>query len=317
MLKKVVIGLVFLMLLLQLSLLFAKAWWFLELLTHYYVYYAWLSLFLVLLSLFSQSWKASLVFSILLSISLGHLNPYLSFQKSLTHAAIHEEAENQLRSIKILSLNFHYKNHNFNEFSVLIEKENPDLFIIHEAGEQWKEGLQRFVSDYPYYYLTKDTGIHGTFMASKVPGTFLEIPLGSIFALEFNLEQSKSIDGLTVLGVHPFAPLSKLEAEQRNAQLKALTTYAQGKTQRNENLVVMGDFNASPWSPYVQDFLQESGLVDTRLGHGILPTWHAHNALLKLPIDLAFLTSELNILNFSVGPSVHSDHKPIVLELTL
>lgn len=317
MLKKVLTGMGFMALSLQFSLFFAKAWWFLELFTHYYVYYAWLSLFLLLFSLFSQSWKTCLVFSVLLSISLGHLSPYLSFQKPIVSATINEEYASPTESIKILSLNFHYKNHNFDAFVEFLQKENPDLFVIHEAGKQWKEGLQRFVSVYPYYYLTEDTGIHGTFMASKVPGTFSEIPLGTTFALEFNLETFKENESLTVLGVHPSAPLSSWEAKQRNAQLEVLTVYVQGKGKRNENLVVMGDFNATPWSPYIKDFSRESKLVDVRRGRGIFPTWHAHNPLFQLPIDLAFLSQELDILNFYSGSSLDSDHRPIVLELSL
>lgn len=283
---------------LQIGLSLAKEWWFLELFVHYAHYYAALAALCTGLALITKHWKLALFFLSFLSIHLGTLNSYLTLQS-------HPIA---LPSLTLLSSNFYYTNQNFAELTPILLEENPDLFMIHEAGPQWTSGIELFRSDYPYIGISNELGVHGIAMASRIPGSFKEIPLGTEFGFEF-IPDDKSY---RILGVHPAAPLTSVWADERNTQFADLVTYMHSS---NLPTVIMGDFNSTPWSPYFTDLMQNAALTDARIGFGLIPTWHSHNPLFKIPIDHALLSEGWEVIDFHRTESIAADHFPIVVEL--
>lgn len=291
--------------LVELFVFLGKTWWFFELFTHYSAYYALLASLELLAFLLYKNWRLALLAATLLAINLGTLSPYFHSETALQA----QYAQNTPSEKRILALNFYYENTHFEEFAELLAQENPDIFVIHEAGEQWREGMLLFQEEYPYFYLTQKTGVHGILIASKTPGLFQEIPLGHEVGLLFTPQEGS----LHILGVHPLAPITQAYAKERNLQLQDLANYVNGKT----HTLVIGDFNATPWSPYVKELLKETGLIDSRLNRGLIPTWHAHSIVFHLPIDLALLTPDLAVNNFYASKALYSDHLPIVLELSI
>ncbi len=283
---------------LQLTLFMAEKWWFFELFVHYAHYYALLGTALALLALKSGHHRFALIFLSFVSIHLGTLSPYLS--KTATPS-------NETPALTVLSSNFYYLNSDFGDLKTIVDDEQPDLFMIHEAGPQWNEGITPFATDYPYYDLSQEMGVHGIILASKIPGTFQEIPLGTEFGLEFVPEGGN----YRILGVHPAAPLTAEWAAERNAQFHDLAEYMRSS---EVPTLIMGDFNCTPWSPYLATLMEETGLTDARLGYGIVPTWHAHSPFFKLPIDHA-LVKGWEVLDFHRTDFIDSDHYPIVVEL--
>jgi endonuclease/exonuclease/phosphatase (EEP) superfamily protein YafD len=284
---------------LQLQLFLARDWWFFELFTHYAHYYVLPGLFFALLAIFKRHWKSALFFLVFTSIQLGTLDPYLH-----SFPPLNEPAE-----LTLLASNFYYENAHFEEFTALLNEEQPDLFMIHEAGPQWTDGIENFTADYPYTALTEELGIHGIAMGSQIPGTFKEIPLGTKFGLEFTPEDGS----YHVLAVHPLAPITAPYAAERNQQFKDIATYVLSS---KVPVVVMGDFNCTPWTPYLTDLLENAELRDARVGFGLLPTWNTHSALFKLPIDHALLHGPWEVVDFYAADAIpHSDHRPIVVEL--
>lgn len=285
--------------LLQIILFLAQKWWFFELFTHYAHYYAILVCGLAILALQLKRFPALLLLVTFLSMQLGTLTPYLT---------VSPPSSSQSKQLTILASNFYYENTDFNELLRIIKDESPDLFMIHEAGPQWKSGIKLFEELYPYVGFTQSFGVPGIVMASTKPGTFTEIPLGTHSGLEFIPEDGS----YRILGVHPAAPLSSEWAAERNAQFKDLTL-----TMKSSSLptLIMGDFNATPWSPYFTQMLEEAGLKDARIGFGLIPTWHAHQAFFKLPIDHALVSDPWEVLDFYKAESIASDHYPIVVKL--
>lgn len=289
------IGLAFL----QVMIFLAQKWWFFELFTHYTHYYALLACGIALLAFQLKRFPALLLVVTFLSMQLGVLNPYLSVSKS---------ASSETPQLTVLASNFYYENTDFEELLRLVKEESPDLFMIHEAGPAWTSGIEIFKELYPYVGLTDYLGVQGIVMGSTSPGTFTEIPLGTHSGLEFIPEDGS----YRILGVHPAAPLTPQWAEERNAQLQDLTLYMQSSSLPT---LVMGDFNATPWSPYLAEMLSKTNLKDARIGFGLIPTWHAHQAFFKLPIDHALVSDPWEVLDFYRTQSIASDHYPIVVKL--
>lgn len=297
--KKILIILLIFSLFIGLLTRLAELHWFFELFTHYVVYYALLGAVLALLSVFKQMWKTALLFTTLAAINLATFAPYLS-------AAVPSGEPN----FTLLSQNFFFRNEAFDEFYDLLDQENPDLFVIHEAGPQWWNVLGNFADEYPYLTITQETGVHGIVMGSRVPGTYEEIPLGTKFGLLFTPDDQT----FQILAVHPFAPITGAYAAERNAQFADIVSFVKESTVPT---IVVGDFNSTPWSPYFQQLLEESGLSDSRLSFGIVPTWHAHNFLFQLPIDFALVSADILVSDFYSAQKNSADHLPIVLKFKM
>ncbi len=289
------------LLILQLFLILGKTWWFFELFTHYSVYYALITALLILIAIPLKAWKTALVLAVLFSINLASFAPYLQ---------IFPKPAAEEPTLGILSQNFYFTNDNFEEIQFLLDQNDPDIFVIHEAGPQWQNALPKFSADYPTLYLTAETGVNGILVGSKTPGNFEEIPLGGKFGLEF-IPDSQNY---RVLAVHPFAPLSEGYAAERNAQFTDIVSYVKSSSLPT---LVVGDFNSAPWSPSFQELLTNSGLQDTRLGFGLIPTWHAHNFLFQLPIDYVLTNAGFETLSFKRTAKTSADHWGIFAELKL
>lgn len=286
----------------ELFVLLSKSFWFFELFSHYTLYYAVLGSLFAVLALARRHFKTALIWATLVCINIPSFAPYL-----LTAAPLPTPNTQELR---ILSQNFYYKDDDVDAFLAVVHEENPDLILVHEASSLWETAQDKFRNEYPSMALTNETGIHGIFMASKIPGTFEEIPLGNHVGLLFTAEDQR----FQVLGVHPNAPLTPAWAADRNAQFAGISAFAQNST---IPLVVAGDFNCTPWSPYFTTLLADSGLRDSRLGFGLAPTWHAHNPLFWLPIDHALVSPDLQVQNFKTTKAIDSDHRGILLDLSL
>jgi len=297
-------------LLIQSFVLLGKTGWFFELFTHYTLYYAVLGTVILLYAIALQRWKSALLFATLISINLATFAPYiLTTEPSLPLTTATDP------TLSILSQNFYYKNTHFEETATQLATYQPDIFIIHEAGPLWGEHLNEFQTTYPYLQITQETGVHGIVMGSKIPGTFQEIPLGTEVGLEFIPSSAEpSGPSYRLLAVHPQAPVTPAYATERNAQFSDITTYVNSSPLPT---LVVGDFNSTPWSPYFQDLLSDTKLQDTRLGFGIIPTWHAHNFLFQLPIDFVLASSQFQTLDFRSTEKTSSDHRGIFTLLHL
>ena len=104
-----------------------------------------------------------------------------------------------------------------------------------------------------------------------------------------------------------------MRERERDGQLRDAARHAADLGART---VLIGDFNASPWSPIYDNVLEISDMRDSRRGFGVQATWIARfPAFLRIPIDHAFVTPDVEVIDRRVGPYVGSDHRAVVLDL--
>jgi hypothetical protein len=80
-------------------------------------------------------------------------------------------------------------------------------------------------------------------------------------------------------------------------------------------LVVAGDFNTTPYSPYFGDWLDESGLTDSRRGRTLSVSWPATFPWIGIPIDHVAVNDGFSILSHRRLPNFESDHYGLLIEL--
>lgn len=103
-----------------------------------------------------------------------------------------------------------------------------------------------------------------------------------------------------VQGVHPMPPISVEDHRARAALLEQAATQAKA-----EPTIVLGDFNATPWS----SAMPREGLYRAT---PLQPTWNY-----VLPIDHVLASQHWSVIKAGVGPALGSDHRPVWARLAL
>jgi endonuclease/exonuclease/phosphatase (EEP) superfamily protein YafD len=112
-----------------------------------------------------------------------------------------------------------------------------------------------------------------------------------------------------VLAGHPMSPLTPERASQRDAMLAWIADWMQ---ERDEPVVLMGDLNATSWSAPLRRLLDDGDLVDSRVGHGLQPSWPARFGPLGLAIDHVLHSPELTTVDRQLAPPIDSsDHRMV------
>ena len=281
--------------------------WFFELISHFRIQILVGLLATAIILLLGQQWQtaSASLFIILLSVI-----PLIPFYFSSTAVGA---AQNN-NSYRLMALNVYFHSTAYDDVLALIDQTNPDIIILSEFTDAWRDGLRSLTIDYPYTHYVADDW-YGQMIYSRIP-----FVAGSLDYLADEKRPSVvatlDMEGvhLTVVGVHAMPPVSPDHARQRNQKLDSLAQFTQAQT---NPVLIVGDLNITPWSPILRQFLIEANLGDARRGYGLAPTWPAQRPIIGIPIDYILVPPTLKIQNFQRGPYVGSDHYPIMADFSL
>jgi endonuclease/exonuclease/phosphatase (EEP) superfamily protein YafD len=216
---------------------------------------------------------------------------------------------------RALMLNVLHKNNDYESVKTLIGTANPDLFVLVEVTELWEAALQSVEVAYPFVSQPLFDGYKEIVLYSRFPFTVVETPAAP-YPNRSPVVAMVNVAGqrLTVIGAHPQSPERRSGAALRNQQMALMAHVAAGQP---GPVLLLGDLNITPWSPFFHDFLAASGLRNGRQGFGIQPSWPVQRSLLSIPIDHALASPEITIHNFETGPYVGSDHYPIIVDFSI
>ncbi|MGE0044358.1 MAG: endonuclease/exonuclease/phosphatase family protein [Hyphomonadaceae bacterium] len=114
---------------------------------------------------------------------------------------------------------------------------------------------------------------------------------------------------IRIVAAHPRPPLGPGAAEERGAVSMAA---ARAASAGERPALLLGDFNATPWSPLLSD-ITRTGLRRARCGAPFASTWRSPDPIFGLPIDHAFVGEGLGVVSCRVGPGIGSDHRPLLI----
>lgn len=265
---------------------------------------------------FPNTWLSGFLYGfafVLLIYRLVVIFPYSPLKKVTIPWSQHSKG-----SIRILSANVLMTNDDYEGFLQLVEGTNPDLLLMVEADEHWKNAVKKLESKYPYNVLYPLDNTYGMLLYSRLELKNAEIR----FLIEKDVPSIKceialtSGDLIQFYGVHPKppAPGENDTSTPRDAELVII-----GREARNSNLpvIVAGDMNDVAWSHTTRLFMRISGLLDPRMGRGFFNTFHADRSMLRWPLDHVFLSHHFRITKLSRQDNFHSDHFPILIEITV
>ncbi len=288
----------------------APWWWIGDLFSHFRLQYVCLLLPPCLVFAAQRRWAITTVLGAALAVNLFLVAPLLLSPRPQVRDG---------SSLRLMSANVFVGNQNSEAVIQLVRQEQPDLFLAIEVSPRWQRDLEVLQEDYPHVLAARRTqsfGGHDAFgiaLFSREPATMSEVRRVGIEGLpvlvaEFGVNGSP----LTVIGVHPYPPVSRACTAIRNEYLAAAADIAAAI---DGACILLGDLNTTSWSPSFLELLRRSGLRDSRPGFGIQPTWPDGPWLLRIPIDHALVSRELTIADHRIGPSTDSDHRPVIIEI--
>jgi endonuclease/exonuclease/phosphatase (EEP) superfamily protein YafD len=280
--------------------------WPFELFVHFRAQYAAVSLVLVLLLL----WMHRPGYAVLAAaLTVIHVAP--AVRNAL---ADHPAAACAGPSLTVVTANVRYRNEDRRRFLEWLEAQDADLVVVQEVTAAWAAELAR-LDDYPHQSVLVREDPYGIAVLSRWP-------LESTQPVDLAGDGLPSLVGrvevagqhLLLVGLHTHWPVLPGLARARDESLRAAAQLVQAQ---DRPAIVLGDLNLTPYSPAFPRFEDAAGVRDVMDGRRWRPTWQAGFWPLALRIDHVLASSGICVERAEVGPSIGSDHRPVIARLRL
>ncbi|MEI8180452.1 endonuclease/exonuclease/phosphatase family protein [Aestuariivirga sp.] len=212
------------------------------------------------------------------------------------------------RALKVASFNTFWVNQNATAVKAEIERLDADIITLIEMGPGKKPILDQLKGRYPYQFHCYEVDYCNFAVLSKLPFVDAE-SRGKWSGPSFiRVRLGPEAGGLTVFGVHTIRFPHSL------AQFREVTEIARLIERTAGPRLVMGDFNATPFSR-ILGVLQDSANL-TRLTN--LPSWPSEAGLPQIAIDHIFVSPGIRQLEAErIGEPAGSDHYPVTVRIAV
>jgi endonuclease/exonuclease/phosphatase (EEP) superfamily protein YafD len=191
--------------------------------------------------------------------------------------------------------------------------QQPDILVFQEATVELINALDALRSIYPYQFINTQADAFGSAVFSKFPfvsAQRIAIPQSrNHYSIMEFLTPQHAIP-LTLLELHTIPPVSVTAFRQRNHELGTLAKVASHV--RGHPVLLVGDFNITPYSTFYKALEAESGLFNAMRGFMPIGTWPSGLfGPLRIPIDHLLISGSIKVGDKVVGPDLFSDHLPV------
>jgi endonuclease/exonuclease/phosphatase (EEP) superfamily protein YafD len=219
-------------------------------------------------------------------------------------------------SLRIMTANVLTPNRNAAGLIQLVQQHQPHILVTLETDLWWQTSLTPLEQDYPYRIQCPLDNLYGMHLYSKYALSdsdikyLVEADVPSIHTL-VTLPTGQGIR-LHCLHPAPPSPTENLQSSERDAELTAVAKSIAGC---QHAVIVTGDLNDVAWSATTRLFRKISGLLDPRVGRGMMNTYHANYWLLRWPLDHLFHSHHFTVNNIGRLGRFGSDHFALFTEL--
>ncbi len=283
----------------------ARVWWVLDLLTHFRLQYAIGGG--VLLALLLVLRKNALAVLVAASVVL-HVVPLAHYWPT-GQRPVEPPSRPELR---VLTANLSRLDYSSEPLLELVRAESPDVLLLVEFTQVADERFRSLDEHYPYRLKAPRRDAFGLALYSRHPFEGEEIEIVRTAAIRARVAAPGGT--VTVFGMHLRSPTRAERARDRNRQLVELAALT--KAERGP-VVVMGDLNITPFSPFFRDWLAASGLRDAGAGRGPWFSWPTFLPLVGIPIDHCVVSPDVHVIAHRRLPEFGSDHYPVLARLAL
>lgn len=294
---------------------FSRHYWVADLLANLRVQLVIVGLSVLLAGLFLRQWRLALLSCVVLAV---HLPWFLSALPPVP------QRERVGHGITMTSINVLSGNIQYDRVIADLINANTDVIAVLELTPTLDQKLRQDLPDFRHVITrSKDEGNFGVGVYSKHPladsELFESVQGIESIAVTVVVEQRQAPSEYFRLFVtHPLPPMNAELFEQRNRQLKDVADRIDKFRQRASGIpiVLLGDLNLTPWSPWFLEFRARSGLVRGISKFTLEPTWYRFPIFpLGLILDHGLIEPSLVCTDFKVGKPMGSDHRSITLRI--
>ncbi len=218
--------------------------------------------------------------------------------------------------IKVFYANIYYKNTEYTALQQKIEKENPDIVILVEFSDEHEDEMKDFFKkNYPYMNRnSRSTTLAGDVVFSKIPlENITETHLVEAWTRNYSymkIFSDEYEDWIDLYVIHTSAPVSQKNFEMRNAQIVKLLSDLLKHHIDWAPLMIIGDFNLSPWSYYYKQFIKHLNVLNAlsfqfpNYTRSLLQQW-----IFRSHIDQLFISPEIKVSEINIQNLTWSDHR--------
>lgn len=192
-----------------------------------------------------------------------------------------------------------------------VDEQDPDLVFLLESTEEWVSQVRTDGTGYTVGNQIPEDRTYGISVLGTGVSVVEQLRLGVTRDPVMRVEATLDGERVAVYAIHPRPPDNDSRTEARDSLFTELAILVS-----NEDMpvVVIGDFNASPWSYAFQDFVDATGLINSQIGYGLSATWPT-SPLTLVPLDHMLHSSSLTTVQRNVGPNLGSDHLPLLVHV--
>ncbi|RAK65998.1 endonuclease/exonuclease/phosphatase family protein [Hymenobacter edaphi] len=219
--------------------------------------------------------------------------------------------------VSLLMMNVLQYNKHADRALQVIREADPDIIMAVETDPWWLDQLRPLQQTHPYTCHEPLDNTYGLLFFSRLPliGCRIKYLLDDDVPSIHTRVQMPDGTRLRVYGLHPKPPAPQ-EAKTSTKRDAELLLVGKEIDRKDEPTIVFGDMNDVAWSHTSELFRRISGLMDPRVGRGLLPTFHADYRLLRWPLDHVFVSPHFKVDDMQRLPYVGSDHFPIYIKLS-
>ncbi|MEM7811817.1 MAG: endonuclease/exonuclease/phosphatase family protein [Planctomycetota bacterium] len=227
-------------------------------------------------------------------------------------------AETDGPRVRLLSTNVLTSNRDGGAFLDLVRRSQPDVIVALEVDRRWAATLEGLAAEYPFRRVVPRDDNFGIALLSRYELADLTTVMhDGVPVIRATVETATPF---TLFARHPLPPVGAENWRSRNRHLEDLAVETAAA---DCPVVVAGDLNLPPWSPFFRDLLREGRLCDSRRSLSVFDadgTWPAPLWPfwpLRTPIDHVLHTRDVATVSRRLGADIGSDHLPVLVELAL
>lgn len=279
----------------------ARFWWGFEIFSHFRLQYLAIALPLLALALLRGHFVIGALLAATMAVNAWPLLPYLPRGQPPARGP----------GFVLLNINVEARNAAHERVLERIRESGADAVAVVELSPALNAKLGALDDLYPHRVTVPAANNFGIAVLSRHPlRETVSFDLGPTPAIETVIDAPGG--ALRLVAIHTRPPVGAALARTRNEQLETL---ARSALSREGPLVICGDFNLSPYSPWFGRFERASGTRAARRGRGLGVSWPAFLPLLGTPIDHCFLRGPLAASRVERMAATGSDHYPVRVTL--
>lgn len=218
-------------------------------------------------------------------------------------------------SATLMVFNVRWSNERLDDVVALVTKRQPDVVVFNEVYRLNRPGLRALDAQYPYRLECWQSWPCDTLILSRkqLRDPFVTTKWNDVVLGFARVEFDVGTCPVTLFAAHFNRPFPYHSLGSDAAQYKQTGALAQAVREWSGPKIVVGDLNATTWSPVVRAL---SAAADGRALSGLSGTWpYFLPGVLKLPIDHVIVSRPQITASREILDTTGSDHSPVLTTL--